>query len=204
MTLTSKQNISNLSTTHYHNDPLAKKTAWYPLKESNLPLTNMILKSVEGSLEFHLSILSRLFYAIFIALGSLFILYATYALLSYHFQTTFISVAVGFTLLGFGIYMFSKHDIALIFDKRKNIFVKESDNAELKDKIKLDEVHALQLLAYEDETPKAELNLVLEDGHRLHVCSYENDEHTYEKIQEDASKIANYINKPVWNALETK
>jgi transposase len=75
------------------------------------------------------------------------------------------------------------------------------ENHKIKDKTSLNNVHALQLLSYNETEKKSELNLILEDGHRVHVCSYENNDNTHEQIQEDADKIAKYINKPVWNAL---
>ena len=198
MTLTAPENF-NLSNTFYLNEPVAKKTSWQPIKKNGLALSNMILKSIEGSLEFHVSVLSRLFYLSFIILGSMFIFYATYALLSYHFQATLLAVTLGFSLLGVGLYMFSKQALPLIFDKKKNLYFKETEDKKIEDKTSLNNVHALQLLSYEDDCSekKAELNLILENGERVYVCSYDDSE-IEQKIREDAKIISEYIGKPVW------
>ena len=186
----------------YQHNTFAQKVSWKPLNQENSPLTNMNLKSIEGSLEFHLSVLSRFLYATLIVLGSIFIMFATYELLSYHFQATFMAITVGYILFGLGLYKFSKQNIPLVFDKKKNLYFKELESNQKKDETSLNNIHALQLISSNDkEKVKAELNLVLKDGKRVHVCSYENSENLHEKIQEDANKIADYINKPVWNAL---
>jgi hypothetical protein len=162
----------------------------------------MILESIEGTLEFHLNILSRLFYFSFIILGLLFVFYATFELLSYHFQATLWSVALGFSLTGVGIYMFSKQAVPHIFDKEKNIYFKENENLEREDETPLNTIHALQVISYTEENQskeeqQAELNLILNNGERVYVCSYDADE--YVRVEKDAEKISKYINKPVWN-----
>ena len=193
------QNMPNLSTSLYEKDPLAKETSWKPLKKDNTPLSKMELKAIEGSLEFHLSVVSRLFYMALIVVGSLFILYATYSLLSYEFEAAFIAVGLGYTLLGYGIYLFSKQNIPLVFNKNKNLYFKKTEELKAKDKTLLNEVHALQLLSH---STKSELNLVLANGRRVYVCSYENND--YEQIEHDAKTIAEYINKPIWNGLKSQ
>ena len=181
---------------------MPKQVSWKPIKNNGEPLTNMILKSIEGTLEFHSNILSRLFYFAFIIFGLLFTFYATYALLSYHFQTTLWSVLLGFTLTGVGIYMFSKQAIPHIFDKEKNVYFKENENLKREDETALNDIHALQVISYTTENKgkkekQAELNLVLKNGERVYVCSYDAEE--CDRIEEDAEKISEYIDKPVWS-----
>jgi len=187
--------------TIYAHTPVAQQVSWQPIQRNARPLTNMILKSIEGTLELHLNLLSRLFYFSFIVFGLAFIFYATFQLLSYHFQATLWSVLLGFTLTGVGIYMFSKQAVPRIFDKEKNIYFKENENLEREDEIALNNIHALQVISYTEENEdkkeqQAELNLVLNNGERVYVCSYDADD--YERVKKDAEKISQYINKPVW------
>jgi len=193
---------NNFNTNIFTPEPLSKQVSWKPIKNNGEPLTNMILKSIEGTLEFHLNLLSRLFYFTFIVFGLLFTFYATYALLSYHFQTTLWSVLLGFTLTGVGIYMFSKQAVPHIFDKEKNLYFKENENLEREDETALNDIHALQVISYTQENKgkyeqQAELNLVLNNGKRVYVCSYDEDE--YQRVKKDAETISQYINKPIWN-----
>jgi len=193
---------NNFNTNIFAHEPMPKQVSWKPIKNNGEPLTNMILKSIEGTLEFHSNILSRLFYFAFIIFGLLFTFYATYALLSYHFQTTLWSVLLGFTLTGVGIYMFSKQAIPHIFDKEKNVYFKENENLKREDETALNDIHALQVISYTTENKgkkekQAELNLVLKNGERVYVCSYDAEE--CDRIEEDAEKISEYIDKPVWS-----
>jgi len=181
--------------------PIAQQISWQPIKKNGTPLTNMVLESIEGTLELHLNIVSRLFYFSFIILGLIFISYATFELLSYQFQSTLWSVLLGFTLTGVGIYMFSKQAVPRIFDKDKNIYFKENENLEREDETALNDIQALQVISYTEENEdkkeqQAELNLVLNNGERVYVCSYDADD--YERVKKDAEKISQYINKPVW------
>ncbi len=176
------------------------KISWKPLKKEQTALTNMVLKSIEGSLEFHLTIFARLPYFLLILLGAILLIYGTYALLSYHFQATLWSVLLGFSLTGIGIYFFSKQALPHIFDKEKNLYFKENENLEKEDVTPLSDIEALQLISYLQEIngrveKQAELNLILKSGERLYVCSYNSDE--YQRAKEDVKKIAQYIEKPI-------
>ena len=199
MTLTA--NNKNMNTL-YKDEAIAQQISWKPIQNNGNPVTNMILKSIEGTLELHLNIVSRLFYFSLIILGLVFTLYATVELLSYNFQSTLWSILLGFTLTGVGIYMFSRQALPHVFDKNKNLYFKENENLEREDETPLNAIRALQVISYTQEEKgkseqQAELNLVLQNGKRVYVCSY--DENEYERVEEDAKKIAQYINKPIWN-----
>lgn len=199
MTLTA--NNKNMNTL-YKDEAIAQQISWKPIQNNGNPVTNMILKSIEGTLEFHLNIVSRFFYFSLIILGLVFTLYATVELLSYNFQSTLWSILLGFTLTGVGIYMFSRQALPHVFDKNKNLYFKENENLEREDETPLNAIRALQVISYTQEekgksVQQAELNLVLKNGKRVYVCSY--NENEYERVEEDAKKIAQYINKPIWN-----
>ncbi len=197
MTFTENNKLSNTLSTH---EPIAQKISWHPIQKDGNPLTHMILEPIEGTLEFHLDVLSRLFYFSFIILGLIFTFYATFELLSYNFQSTLWAIPLGFGLTGIGIYMFSKQALPHIFDKDKNIYFKENENLQREDETPLDAIHALQIISYTEEEKaqkQAELNLILKNGKRVYVCSYDSNE--YERVAKDAEKISQYINKPIWN-----
>lgn len=158
--------------------------------------TNMILKSIEGSLEFHLNSLSRRFYISLIIMGIFLIGYATYSLLLYEFETTLWSTLLGFAFVGFGLYTFSRKTIPLVFDKNQNLFFPKDEQLAKKNNTSLDRINALEILSYPSEgKDKAQLNLILDDGQKVHVCSYEDEQ--YSQIQEDTQRISEYLNKPI-------
>ena len=51
--------------------------------------------------------------------GTTFILYATYSLLSYEFQTTIITLTLGYLLFGIGLYNFSKLNDKIALEKKR-------------------------------------------------------------------------------------
>ena len=58
-------------------------------------------------------------YKLMMIIGTSFILYATYALLSYEFQITFITLTIGYLLFGIGLYNFSKLNDKISLDKKR-------------------------------------------------------------------------------------
>jgi len=198
MVLTREHQITN---TLYANESIKEKISWQPIKNDGTPLTNMILKSIEGTLELRLNILSRFLYFSLIILGTFLLSYATIALLSYQFQDTLWSITLGFLFTGIGIYTFSKQALPHTFDKEKNLYFKQNENLERENETPLHNIHALQVISYTHENEgeqeqQAELNLVLNDGKRVYVCSYTEEE--YARVKQDTQQIAQYINKPVW------
>jgi len=199
MTLTKEQQFTNIL---YSNEPIKERISWQPIKNNERALTNMILKSIEGTLEFQLNIISRFLYFSLIILGSLLMAYATVQLLSYNFQDTLWSISFGFIFTGIGIYMFSKQALPHVFDKEKNLYFKQNENLEREDETPLHNIHALQVISYTQENEgkpeqQAELNLVLNNGKRVYVCSYNEEE--YARVKQDTQTISQYINKPIWN-----
>jgi len=187
--------------TLYANEPIKKTISWQPIKNNGTPLTNMILKSIEGTLELRLHLLSRFFYFSLIILGSFLLFYATIALLSYHFLDTLWSITLGFLFTGIGIYTFSKQALPHKFDKEKNLYFKQNENLERENETPLHYIHALQVISYTEENEgkqeqQSELNLVLKNGKRVYVCSYT--EEDYARVKQDTQQIAQYINKPIW------
>ena len=198
MILTREHQITN---TLYANEPIKEKISWQPIKNNGTPLTNMILKSIEGTLELRLHLLSRFFYFSLIILGSFLLFYATIALLSYHFLDTLWSITLGFLFTGIGIYTFSKQALPHKFDKEKNLYFKQNENLERENETPLHYIHALQVISYTEENEgkqeqQSELNLVLKNGKRVYVCSYT--EEDYARVKQDTQQIAQYINKPIW------
>ena len=194
MTLNKKNNQTNKL---YAAAPLAQQISWQPIQKNGQPLKNMILQSIEGTLEFHLNILSKFFYFSIMIMGIDLTVYATIELLSYDFHNTFWSALLGFTFICVGIYMFSKQALAHVFDKEKNVYFKQNEKLKKEDEVPLSNIKALQVIAYtEEEKRQAELNLILKDGKRVYVCSY--DANDYARVEQDVKKISSYIDKPVF------
>lgn len=95
------------------------------------------------------------------------------------------------------------------FDKQRGYFNKGRTNPEatfdrskLKDHTPLENIHALQLLAERVTSSKGasylsyELNLVLNDGSRIHVVDHGGGK----RLRSEAAELASFLGKPLWDA----
>lgn len=87
----------------------------YSIKNTLNELATQKIRSVEA-----LNINSKHFNASLIFTGILLVIYATYALLSYHFQVTIWTTLLGFSALGCGIYRFSRNEEDSSVHKNRN------------------------------------------------------------------------------------
>lgn len=105
---------------------------------------------------------------------------------------------------------FCDHSSQSVFDKRKMLFWKgnaEYDfyvDSHFDKNAKLNNVYAIQLIykiIEHDDGPdydNYELNIVLEDSRRIHVVSYAKKD----KVRQDASVLARFLDKPIWDAID--
>jgi len=114
---------------------------------------------------------------------------------------------------GIGVFIFLSSAKPIVFDKGKGLFIKgklskgESDEVGSAKTVKLEDIHALQVLArmqrhYDDKTRTYhtdmtyEMNLVLHDATRKSVLRHGN----RGQMLDDAETIANFLGIPVWDA----
>ncbi|MCA1801517.1 MAG: hypothetical protein LC662_03550 [Rhodothermaceae bacterium] len=196
------------------NDPLAMNTQWTPLVSGGTNIRTHKLVLIDfNRMEFKPSWGSILFCAVFLltGLGVMigFIIAGTRSGTSF-FQTDFLMPVVTgliFTLVGvFLYYTFGK---PVVFDNRSGYFWKcwkapdqAFDLNAMEAYTKLSDIYALQLLSEYVRGNKSsyhsyELNLVMKDGSRVNVV----DHGSHVKLREDARTLADFLGKPVWDAI---
>ena len=195
------------------NDSIALKTSWSPLKKGGASFGTHNLVSVsQRRMEFKPTIFAIIFYMIFTVLG--------FGLLSSglynEFQTSFEFESSNITLLIAGTIFFVVGTTLgysgtkpIVFDREFGFYWKgrkkpnrdiEYSHPELF--TPLNDIHALQILSEYIKGNKSsyysyELNLVFRDGSRANVIDHGN----LEKIREDAYKVSQFINRPVWDTV---
>lgn len=124
-------------------------------------------------------------------------------------------VLTGLFLSVNGLYGRFVGGATLIFDKVEGLYWKNYSKS--RTSMKLQDIHALQLIAERSvyhlrskyrckdrSSPpwveyRYELNLVMKDDSRINIT----DHREYSKVKEHAQKVSEFLNVPVWDAIET-
>ena len=191
-------------------DPVALKTEWTPKSKSSSSFKTHILVQIQPQrIEFKSTWGIKAFGLFFLA-GS-FMPINDLLFSNPDDNTTgkiiFLSI-ITLLFFGFGFWMIYESIIPIVFDTQLKYFWKgwKPPNRifnikELKCYALIEDIHALQLLSKSVSSDggsyKAyELNIVLNDGSRLHVIGHGNGK----VLQYDANTLAKFINKPLWDA----
>jgi len=196
------------------NDPLAMQIQWTPVKPGGTNFRTHKLAMIDfNRMEFKTSIGARLFYSVFLLVGlgvGIGFTIAAAKTGTPFFESDFIiPILFGlvFTIAGGVLFYIGAKPV--VFDKRSGYFWKcwkAPDKAfnpnAMEDYTKLSDIHALQLISEFIRGDKSsyhsyELNLVLKDGNRVNVVDHGNQV----KLQEDARTLADFLGKPVWDAI---
>lgn len=188
-------------------DPIAMKTDWSPMARGGRNFKSAGLHQVNDQrYEFKPSPMMKFLSMIFFAAGLLMIV-----LLMKESPDSFrdylpVGIAAIFCAVGIGTYYSSKTPI--VFDRNHGYFCRSREKPELmmdptrlKRYAPLKRVHALQIISEYCRTKKSsyysyELNLVLDDGSRLHVI----DHGDHLALRTDAETLAKFLDKPLWDA----
>ena len=196
------------------NDPLALQTEWLPLKRGGASFqTNKLYEIDENRLEFKASLGMKCFSGLFVVVGlgvSVFALSHKPSQTEDLWNKDFLFPLIFGLVFGLaGWAMARSCATPIVFDKNHGYFSKnrkkpeyQMDRSRLKDYAELNRIHALQLLAEECKGDKStytsyELNLVLSDASRLNVIDHGN----LTAVREDARKLADFLDKPVWDPI---
>jgi hypothetical protein len=195
------------------NDSVANKTSWGPLKKGGASFgTHKLVEASTRRLEFRPAVFAIVFYTIFalVGLGMLgFVFYQEYQS-GFAFESDFVFLSIGgliFSSVGFVLGYHGTKPI--VFDREYGFYWKgrkkpnrdiEYSHPELF--TPLNNIHALQILSEYIKGNKSsyysyELNLVFRDGRRTNVIDHGN----IDKIREDARKVSQFINRPVWDGI---
>jgi hypothetical protein len=196
------------------NDPVADKTSWSPLKRGGASFSTHCLTEVGAQrLEFKAARGAKAFYLLFFFIGVGVLVLFTFTLLekgisNFGFEDLFLLFFGSvFGTVGACIYHFGTKPI--VFDKQSGYFWKGKRSPErvinhdsIKTLAKLDDIHAFQLISEycsgdDSSYYSYELNLIRKDSTRINVV----DHGKLDKIREDAQKLANFLEKPLWDAI---
>lgn len=195
-------------------DPLAKRVSWRPLKVggSNFTTHKLVYDSLDR-LSFRATFGAKFFYGIFLVVGIVMLV----ALLPLVGSTAagqspspmILLGVIGLLFVTIGAAMMKAGTQPIVFDKARGFFWKGRiapdevfDRSRIKEHAELSRVHALQLISEYCHGNKHaytsyELNIVLEDGERINVV----DHGSFRKLAEEAQKLADFLEKPLWNAV---
>ncbi|MGP0068927.1 MAG: DUF3592 domain-containing protein [Isosphaeraceae bacterium] len=193
-------------------DPVATMTDWTPANSGGASFRSHTLVEVDPErMEFRASAMARLMYLGFSLAGVLILIFSIAQMRSTNrmglAQVVLVPLA-GLLFVGVGGALYYFGTVPIVFDKRKGFYWKGRETPDnvfdgnaLKDAAGLGEIHAVQLLSHfvhgRNSYYSYELNLVLKDGKRLNVVSHGN----RGKLREDASTLAQFLGKPVWDAI---
>jgi hypothetical protein len=195
-------------------DPVALQTDWFPAKGGGTNFrTHKLVRANPNRMAFRVVIGAMAFYSVFLAMGV--------GILVGFFSTTIpsgkaglnaetvLSVVFGLVFACAGGAMWYFGTVPIVFDKQKGYFWKGRtapdevfDKSQLKHFATFEDIHALQLVSEYCRGDKSsyysyELNLVLADGKRINVVDHGN----REKLREDADALAEFLDRPVWDAI---
>jgi hypothetical protein len=190
-------------------DPLAMKIKWTPAKSGGASFsTHRLVRPTTERLEFQPSAGAKIFYLLFIVIGLGLLIYFSFVGIVGSSEDVFVPIFVGFIFALVGGVMFYTGTIPVIFDKGRSYFWKNRQGPEksahhgaVKDVIRLDKIHALQLVSEYCRSNKSsfysyELNLVLTSGKRINVV----DHGSIDELRRDARTLAAFLDVPVWDA----
>ena len=197
------------------NDPVALETEWTPAAAGGASFRTRALRAAGPvRMEFRASWGARLFSFAFVLGG-----FAVFGgFIAYHFSRghpmrgaeAALAAGIGAVLVLAGTVMLARFSTPIVFDKRSGYFWKGRtppddavDGPSLEHGAKLQDIHALQLLAEEIDDGDSfyghyELNLVLKDGGRRHVAAHGDPD----RLTADALALGEFLEVPVWNAVD--
>ncbi len=194
-------------------DPVAVRTAWTPAASGGTSFrTHRLVQRSANRVEFAPTLAAKAFYLLFLLAGSGVLVFQVHrirlAQVGLLTQDGCVPILVGavFVIVGACMYWFGS--TPRVFDRAVGAFwrgrkapsplggVERSGSC-----APLSSIHALQLLCeYVSGSKQSfysyELNLVLDDGRRIHVVDHGN----LERLRADAQTLSLFLDKPVWDA----
>ncbi|MBI4429021.1 MAG: hypothetical protein HY562_07865 [Ignavibacteriales bacterium] len=192
-------------------DPVALSTQWTPAMGGGANFrTHKLIEVSPYRVEFRSSILTKVFYFVFMIFGLGFTILVTAALIlgKAPAMEMIFPALLGLLFFVVGVLMFYFGSAPIVFDKTTGYFWRGrkspqdvGDVRSLKHATPLSKIHALQLISEYVRGNKTsyysyELNIVLPDGSRLNVV----DHGSLEKLRKDAKTLSKFLGKPIWDA----
>ena len=196
------------------NDEIAMKIRWTPTKKvggGSYIRTHRLKEISPRRIEYIARGCVLCLPVVLIAVGITLMIGGRIAVLNWNFDAAFdcIPFFVGIISFIVGFLFFRQYTTPYIFDLNLGYYwkgrnkVSPIDMKKVKDRCRLQDIHAIQLLEEYcqpiDATPyySYELNLVLKDGKRLNVMDHSRHVH----IRSDANRLGQFLNIPIWDAI---
>ena len=190
------------------NDEVAMKTKWNPACGGGTNVCTHRLKEISGtSVSFKPCAMAIIFPGIFMLAGLGVFCGAIYAGVVHKSDFIYFGIPFGGIFFTVGYLICRSWLVPRTFDQMEGCYWKGKGrphhlNNKIKDKCELKEIYAIQLISEYCSGDKSsyysyELNLVLKDGERINITDHGNKK----AILEDAEKLAEFLNIPVWNAM---
>ncbi|MBU4486561.1 MAG: hypothetical protein KKD38_06495 [Candidatus Delongbacteria bacterium] len=193
------------------NDPFATQIEWSPAARGGANFrTHKLVQININRIEFKAGLFLKFFAGSFTLFGIMFATIIPFVILKQQdvnplFMIIPLLFGSIFALIGYFIYKYSCSP--RVFDKGMGFYWKGSEepnqmiNPEYQKYIKLNEIHAIQLISEWVRGNKTsytsyELNIVMKDKRRINVIDHGN----LKSIREDTSSLAEFLNVPVWDA----
>jgi len=123
-------------------------------------------------------------------------------------KNTIMPIIVALIFVGAGCFLLFG-TVPIVFDKGANFVWKGRKSPEttlaeltLKNCVRMEDIHALQLISYIGNGPKSkkctyyEINLVMKNGNRFNVVVHD----SKNKVRQEAGVISLFLDKPIWDA----
>ncbi len=189
------------------NDEVAVKTEWTPAKGGGSSFGTHVFRTISsGRAEFKVKIAALLFPSIFMVAGLAAGIGMTIGGLKKNdMEMLYFGIPFGIIFFLAGFFILRSFITPRVFDLDMGYYWRgrkpPNMNSKKNEQCPLEDIHAIQILREYCRSDKQsyysyELNLVLEDGSRLNVV----DHGKLKLIQEDAQKLGQFLNVPVWDA----
>lgn len=205
--LQEKQKLQYQNFGNKFDDPIAKKTDWYPAKSGGANFkTHNLTKFSTSVYKFQLSLGGKIFIGIFALVGLIVAIIGVGMLFSSNW-TGFFLVPFGSIFAGAAYFMYRTMGQPIVFDRTMGFIwtghkapTFAGDQKSKQNLIYFTDIHAIQILSERIRSDKSnytsyEINMVLKDTTRFNVIDHGN----HAQILLDAETLSKFLGKPIWD-----
>ncbi|MBA4369729.1 MAG: hypothetical protein C0403_19050 [Desulfobacterium sp.] len=202
---TSRDRKTRICCPSQFSDPVAMKAEWSPMKDAGNLQTRRLVNVSPNRLEFRVTLEALCFYLFFLFGGMVPFFLVPWDVLSFR---TVVLLLGGVAMSTAGGYGFYSGTTPIVFDRSRRFFWKGrkepdalSGTIHQKEHVRFENIHALQLVTNYSTDGRFdymyEMNLVLNDGRRIHLVAQRN----LINVRENAGTLSQFLERPVWDAI---
>jgi len=201
------------------NDPLALKTSWEPLVFGGNRGINYVAVEENNSVIFKKTTISKLFPLIVIIFVSWILYYPISEVIN---TASILELLKKYYLYVIGYFAFIIIVFLISYFSGSNVYLDKNygyawksrkktdtmpDFVNIKKKVKLDEIHAIQIISERVKVNENrgnftsfEINLILKSAERFNVV----DQSNYRFILKDAELLSKFLSVPIWDGVDSR